>query len=204
MWFNSHFTKDPGVVGYVDARTGTVRTFDIPTSLEATAGGTPIPYGLRIAPDGAAWLTELRGNRIVRVDAESGSVTSYNMPLSVSGPRRPDFDAGGNLWIPEYAGGALTRFDPAAESFERFPLPISDAAPYVVRVDRRRNRIWVGTGTADAAFLFDPRTGQFTTYPLPSRGALVRHIDIDGASGDVWLAYGASPGSAARIARIRP
>lgn len=204
VWFNSHFTKDPGVVGYVDARTGTIRTFDIPTPLAATDGGTPIPYGLRIAPDGAAWLTELRGNRIVRVDPETGSVTSYDMPLSVSGPRRPDFDASGSLWIPEYAGGALTRFDPAAETFERHPLPIADAAPYVVRVDRRRDRIWVGTGTADAAFLFDPVTGQFTTYPLPSRGALVRHMDIDDASGEVWLAYGASPGSAARIARIRP
>lgn len=62
----------------------------------------------------------------------------------------------------------------------------------------------MGTGTVDAAFRFDPATGEFTTYPLPSRGALVRHMDIDEATGEVWLAYGASPGSAARIARIRP
>jgi streptogramin lyase len=138
------------------------------------------------------------------VDPESGDVRSYDMPISVSGPRRPDFDARGNLWIPEYAGGALTRFDPATSTFERHPLPIADAAPYVVRVDQTRNRVWVGTATADAVFMFDPGTRRFTMYPLPSHGALVRHMDIDSASGEVWLAYGASPGIAARVARIRP
>ena len=77
-----------------------------------------------------------------------------------------------------------------------------DAAPYVVRVDHRRGDLWIGTGAADAVFRFDPRTEQFTTYALPTRGALVRHLDIDERTGAVWVAYGASPGVAARVARI--
>lgn len=204
VWFNSHFTTDPGVTGYVDPRTGDIRTFEIPASADFAHGRTPIPYGLRIAPDGTAWGTELRGNRIVRVDPGTGDVTAWDMPLAVSGPRRPDFDERGRFWIPEYAGGALTRFDPDTETFERYPLPVADAAPYVVRVDRERDRVWVGTATADAAFAFDPTTEEFTLYPLPSRGALVRHMDIDERTGDVWLAYGAAPGIPARIARVRP
>lgn len=204
VWFNSHFTRDPGIVGYVDGSTGDVVKFEIPSPSHLADGGTPIPYGLRVAPDGSVWGTELRGNRIVRLDPLSGAVRTYDMPVAVSGPRRPDFDADGDFWIPEYAGNALTRFDPKTETFRRYPLPVRDALPYVVRVDRTRGRIWIGTGAADAVFMFDPRTGQFQMYSLPSRGALVRHIDIHEATGEVWLAYGASPGIPSRIARLTP
>jgi streptogramin lyase len=79
---------------------------------------------------------------------------------------------------------------------------VRNAAPYVVRVDRQRGDLWIGTGAADAVFRFDPRTAQFTTYDLPTRGALVRHLDIDPRTGAVWAAYGASPGVPARVARI--
>lgn len=204
VWFNSHFTRDPGIIGYVDAATGDVVKFEIPSPSHLADGGTPVPYGLRVAPDGSVWGTELRGNRIVRLDPQSGAVRTFDMPLPVSGPRRPDFDADGRFWIPEYAGNALTRFDPSTETFERYPLPIRDALPYVVRIDRTRGRIWIGTGAADAVFMFDPRSEQFTLYPLSSRGALIRHIDINDATGEVWLAYGASPGIPARIARLTP
>jgi streptogramin lyase len=106
------------------------------------------------------------------------------------------------LWIPEYAGGRLTRLDPATGRFTHWELPVKDAAPYVVRVDRQRGDVWIGTGAADAVFRFDPRTARFMTYELPTRGALVRHLDIDARTGAVWAAYGASPGVAARVARI--
>lgn len=150
IWFNSHFTRDPGIVGYVDPSTGDVVRFEIPSPSHLADGGTPIPYGLRVAPDGSVWGTELRGNRIVRLDPQSRAVRTYDMPVAVSAPRRPDFDADGDFWIPEYAGNALTRFNPNTETFRRYPLPVRDALPYVVRVDRTCGRIWIGTGTADA------------------------------------------------------
>lgn len=203
-WFNSHFTKDPGLIGFVDPAADSVGRYDVPTPLDASRGGTPIPYGLRVASDGRVWGTELRGNRVVELDPATGAVRAWPMPRPVSAPRRPDFDAEGRLWIPEYAGNALTRFDPATESFTRYPLPLRDALPYVARVDRRRGRVWVGTATGDAVLAFDPATERFTVYPLPTHGALVRHIAIDEARGEVWLAYGASPGVGARVARVRP
>jgi streptogramin lyase len=51
---------------------------------------------------------------------------------------------------------------------------------------------------------YRPDRRRFDAYPLPCHGALVRHIAIDPKSGAVWLAYGASPGIAARIARVQP
>ena len=203
VWFNGHFTRDPEHIGFLDAGTGTVTLRDVPAHpVLAKVDGGPIPYELRIAPDGSVWISELGGNRLVRHDPAANTFRTFDMPTAHSGPRRFDFDAAGTLWIPEYAGGKLTRLDPATGRFTQWELPVKDAAPYVVRVDRQRGDVWIGTGAADAVFRFDPRTARFTTYTLPTRGALVRHLDIDPRTGAVWAAYGASPGVAARVARI--
>ncbi len=205
VWFNGHFTRDPEQIGFLDPATGTITSRDVPPhpSLAKVDGG-PIPYELRIAPDGSVWISELGGNRLVRHDPATNAFRTFDMPTAHAGPRRFDFDATGTLWIPEYAGGKLTRLDPATGRFTQWDLPVKDAAPYVVRVDRQRSDVWIGTGAADAVFRFDPRTARFTTYELPTRGALVRHLDIDARTGVVWAAYGASPGVPARVARIDP
>ena len=73
----------------------------------AKVAGGPIPYELRIAPDGAVWISELGGDRLVRHDPAADRFRTFAMPTPHSGPRRFDFDAQGVLWIPEYAGGKL-------------------------------------------------------------------------------------------------
>ena len=205
VWFNGHFTRDPEQIGFLDPASGSVTLRDVPPHpVLAKVDGGPIPYELRIAPDGSVWISELGGNRLVRHDPATNAFRVFDMPTAHSGPRRFDFDATGSLWIPEYAGGKLTRLDPATGRFTQWELPVKDAAPYVVRVDRQRGNVWIGTGAADAVFRFDPGAARFTAYELPTRGALVRHLDIDPRTGVVWAAYGASPGVAARVARIEP
>lgn len=205
VWFNGHFTRDPEQIGFLDPTSGSVTLRDVPPHpVLAKVDGGPIPYELRIAPDGSVWISELAGDRLVRHDPATKAFRAFDMPTAHSGPRRFDFDAMGTLWIPEYAGGKLTRLDPATGRFTQWELPVKDAAPYVVRVDRQRGDVWIGTGAADAVFRFDPGTARFTAYELPTRGALVRHLDIDPRTGVVWAAYGASPGVAARVARIEP
>jgi streptogramin lyase len=203
-WVNGHFSRAPEVIVEIDGD-GTRRDYALPAHPTMASGpGGPIPYELRIGPDGAVWMSELQGNRIVRLDPLNGSAKTYALPRPFSGPRRHDVAPDGIVWIPAYAAGALVRFDPRAERFEEIALPVGDALPYVVRVDAARDRVWVGTGAADELFAYRPSSGRWERYPLPSRGALVRHIAIDQASGDVWLAYGESPGKLpARIARVR-
>lgn len=207
VWFNGHFTRDPSKIGYVDAATGEVRTLDAPRhpTLAARPGG-PIPYELRLGPDGTVWYSELQGNRILGYAPASGEWRTFDMPTAASGPRRFDVDARGVLWIPGYSANTLVRLDPAAPAARRFreyPLPIADAVPYVARVDRASGRVWIGTSAADAVLVFNPATERFTTIHLPIRGAMIRHMAIDPKTRDVWLAYGASPGIAARVARVR-
>jgi streptogramin lyase len=203
VWFNGHFTKDPELIGYVDASDGSIRTIEVPTTNALREGGGPIPYGLRVAPNGMVWMTELQGNRLIGFDPKTDSFTAVAFPTPHSGPRRLDVGADGVVWIPEYANNRLARYDPATGQLTEYELPTRDALPYVVRIDHQRERIWIGTGAADALLLFDPAEERFTAYPLPSPGALIRHLAIDPVSGAVWAPYGASPGVPARIVRLR-
>ena len=203
-WFNGHFTRAPELIGAVDARTGEVGTHEVPPHpvLAARAGG-PIPYELRVAPDGRVWLSELAGNRLIAFDPATAGFETFEMPVPHSGPRRFDIDAAGIVWIPAYAANALVRLDPEDGRFETIPMPAADAVPYVVRVDHRRGALWIGTSANDVLYRYEPVARRFTAVPLPSRGALVRHLAIDPRSGDVWVAYGASPGIPARVARVQ-
>lgn len=201
-WANAHFSKDPELLASVDAK-GTVRKIELPRhpAMAAVPGG-PIPYEVRVAPDGRVWTSELQGNRLLWHDPATSRNGDVTMPVSHMGPRRFDIARDGVLWIPAYAANELVRYDPARQKFERHALPVSSSAPYVVRLDEARGRVWIGTGAADAILSFDRKTRAFTVYPLPSRGALVRHLAVDPRSGDLWIAYGGSPGIAARIARL--
>jgi streptogramin lyase len=204
-WANGHFTRDPELIRRVRWESGQIDSVIVPPhpTLGSRPGG-PIPYEIRIGPDGRVWGSELQGNRLFVHDPERKTTKTYDMPLPHSGPRRFDIDREGVLWIPAYAANELVRFDPGRERFDRYRLPIPDAVPYVVRIDHGNGRIWIGTAAADAVLAFDSGTKRFTIFPLPSTGALVRHLAIDPRTHDLWIAYGASPGPLpARIAMIR-
>ena len=209
VWINGHFTHSPELISRIDTTvrdsSRAVAKFRVPDHPTLGRGpGGPIPYEIRVAPDGRAWMSELQGNRLVVYDPKKKVFEIFTMPEPWSGPRRFDIDRRGILWIPAYATNELVRLDPTTRKFTRFPLPEADAVPYVVKVDDTTGRIWIGTSASDAIYSYDPVANRFTTYPLPSRGALVRHLAIDPRTRDLWIAYGASPGRIpAKIARLQ-
>lgn len=203
VWVNGHLTKDPELLARLDPATGAVETFEVPFG-PTPAGGTTIPYGLRVGPDGRIWMTQLAGGRLVEFDPASGDFAEHPLPTPHSGPRRLDVAPDGTIWIPEFANGRLTRFDPATGAFEAFPLPTPDALPYAARVDAGRGAVWISTGAADLLARFDLATRTFVEIPFPTSGTLVRHIDVDERTGEVWGAYGAFPPRAPAVFRVRP
>ena len=209
VWINGHFTHSPELISRIDTTvrdsSRAVAKFEVPAHPTLGKGpGGPIPYEIRVAPDGRVWTSELQGNRLFAYDPKKRTFDVFTMPESWSGPRRFDIDRRGIVWIPAYASNELVRLDPAARRFTRFPLPEPNAVPYVVKVDDATGRIWIGSSASDAMYAYDAAANRFTTYPLPSRGALVRHLAIDPRTHDLWIAYGASPGRIpAKIARLQ-
>jgi virginiamycin B lyase len=202
-WFNGHFTKEPELLGFVDP-SGLPRpvTLDVPVpTLED--GGSNIPYGLRVAPDGKVWMTELAGGRLIGLDPASGEFRVHPLPEPFSGPRRLDVAADGTVWVPEFAANRLAAFDPATSRFREYEIPIADALPYVARVDPRSGAIWVSLAGAGAVVRFDPAREAFDVVPLPTRDGIVRHLSVDPRTGDVWGAYGSFPARSQHVFRIR-
>jgi virginiamycin B lyase len=204
-WFNGHFTKEPEILGHVDPAAGgeSTVTFDAPVPA-MDDGGSTIPYGLRVAPDGTIWMTELTGGRLIGLDPATGEFRVHPLPEPFSGPRRLDVAADGTVWIPEFASGRLAAFDPATSQFREYPIPIPDALPYVARVDRRSGAVWVSLAGAGALARFDPSTEAFEIVPLPTKDGIVRHLAIDPRTGDLWGAYGSFPARSQHVFRVRP
>jgi virginiamycin B lyase len=202
-WFNGHFTREPELVGFVDpAGADSPVTFDVPVPAMPD-GGSNIPYGLRVGPDGTIWMTELIGGRLIGLDPRSGEFRVHPLPEPFSGPRRLDVASDGTVWIPEFTTGRLAAFDPRTARFREYPLPIPDALPYVARVDPRSGAVWVSLAGAGALARFDPERDSFHIIPLPTRDGIVRHLSIDPRTGDVWGAYGSFPARSQHVFRVR-
>jgi streptogramin lyase len=202
VWLNGHFTHDPELVRRIEPASGSHHDYALPAHPEFSV--TTVPYEIRTAPDGSVWMSELQGNRIVRIAHRTGDVRAWTLPTPWSGPRRFDIDPDGVLWIPAYGANLLVRFDPRTEEWAEYELPLPATAPYIARWDPRRRQVWVGTGAGDVVFRFDPADTRFRGYVLPSRDQLVRHMAVDTVSGDIWLAPGSSPGTVpARVVRMR-
>ena len=93
-------------------------------------------------------------------------------------------------------------FDPTSETFTEWDTPTKNAEPYVVKVDKQRNVIWIGYAAANRVARFDPVTETFTEYPLPTPYALIRHMAVDEATGDVWFSYHHVPTAQDMVARL--
>jgi len=169
----------------------------------------PIPYGIDIAPDGAAWFSQLNLNRIGRVDPDTFEIETLETPFAA--PRRLRFDSKGMLWIPGYSDNLIARFDPESREFETWELPIQPVGsdvPYALNVDLRTDTVWVCGTNSDTLIRFEPDQERFTVYALPTRVTYTREIDFD-PQGRVWTSNSNGPtwqveGGVSRVLRLDP
>lgn len=202
VWFNGHFTNGPILMGYVDAAGDTVHTLEVPAIDTPPEQGGPIPYGLRVGPDGTVWSTELAGNRLVRHSPDTGETRVYEMPSPHSGPRRLDVAADGGVWIPEFSAGKIARFDPEDETFAEYDFPTPNSLPYCARIDHARGYVWVSQCGANSIARVDMDSMEIVELPLPVDIAFIRHLDVDQRSGEVWATYSHSPNQHPRVVRL--
>ena len=81
---------------------------------------------LEMDNDGNIWFTEERGNRIARLDPDSGTFTHFRLPIPHADPTvnpvanvfgsfpwELTFDAAGDLWVNEQQDGSIMQFRPS-------------------------------------------------------------------------------------------
>lgn len=162
--------------------------------VDRLATGTPLPYGIDIAPDGSVWFARLHTAEIGRLDPATGAITMIATPFL--GPRRLRSDADGNLWICAFPESAIARYDPKAGTFTRFDLPVvpkGSETPYSLNIDKRRGIVWVTGNQSDSLYALDIRTQAWRTVPLPRRVAFTRDIEIDERDGTIYTSTSSFP-----------
>jgi streptogramin lyase len=142
----------------------------------------PVRSPAHLVLDGAGdiWFTEFWGNRIARIDPETGTLTELPLPTPIvqagpgiwagSGPWELAFDAEGDLWVTEFFDATLLRVRPSlmAES-DCTQLDVAGRNPCI-------EEVFVGSDGLDLRTMH-------TTYPA--------------ASGRVW--FGLSAGVDSRV-----
>jgi len=187
-------------MGHFDPATADFAYYRLPTADPAETGlSIPVPYGCDVAPDGNIWFSQLFGQRIGRVDPNTGAVTAWKPPFY--GPRRLRVGADGIVWVPGYGSGVLGRFDPATERWKVYDLPTGIAGPpgygnseqpYALNTNRSTGDVWITGSASDTLIRFTPTGEQFNAYPMPTRGSYMREIVFD-PDGNPWTCTSDEP-----------
>jgi virginiamycin B lyase len=176
---------------------GAVKRYNLlkPTDVDTTRtgvrgeGGSIVPYGIYVAPDGMVWYSKLNGQRIGRIDPTATDpaqqIKEWKPP--VYGPRRHAVGPDGLVWVPGFASGDIASFNPKTEEWKVYPLPFDgNILPYALNVDHTTGHVWVcGTGN-DSMIKFDPKTEKMTHIPMPTQVTYTREVEFD-KNGNVWV-----------------
>ncbi len=156
LWFNSY--EGAYSVGVMDT-SGTVLHAYVQNTVNRGA------EGMALGPDGKIWFVEQALNKVVRVDAASGSFTEYSIP---GGTFPTDATAGpdGNVWFAEDGGSAVGKVNTATGAITLYPTPSGHSPVYVATGPD--NNIWFGD-TYEGVGTINTATGAITEYATPSQ-----------------------------------
>jgi virginiamycin B lyase len=166
-----------GTLGHLDPATGNVRTIKL--------GAGSAPHGVITGPDGNAWITDGGLNAIVRVDADTDTVTAFPLPANRHGANlnTAAFDRDGTLWFTGQTG-IYGRLHPATGVMAVFDDP-QGRGPYGITATPS-GEIWYASLAGNHIAEVDSATRKATIVapPTPNQGA--RRVWSD-SRGRIWV-----------------
>ncbi len=119
---------------------------------------------------GNLWVGEMSANRLARLDAQTGVVTSWQTPNGQNGIMTNVLDTRGNVWFVEQGANYIGRFDPVQQTFRIFPLGSVGGrpmGPQALQFDAR-GLLWFTAAAGGRIGRLDPTTGVIRTWPVPA------------------------------------
>jgi virginiamycin B lyase len=169
-------------VGQEGNYVGRINTDGSIQKFEVDAGTNP--HNLVVDAKGTVWFTGNRNNRLVKMDPETGKLTTYMIPdPSVRDPHTMTFDAKGNAWFTAQNSGFVGHFTTATGQFKLFRME-SGSKPYGIVIDKT-GRPWFDLFGTNKIGTIDPGTMEFKAYVLPNERSRPRRIELT-SDGAVW------------------
>ena len=155
---------------------GSIQKFEI----DAGTG----PHNVVVNAKGEVWYTGNRNNRIVKMDPETGKITTYMIPDStVRDPHTMIFDQKGNAWFTAQNSNVVGHFTPATGQFKLWKME-DRSRPYGIVVDKN-GRPWFDLFGTNKIGTIDPNTMEPKIYVLPNERSRPRRIEVT-SDGSVW------------------
>jgi streptogramin lyase len=149
VWF-TEFTEN-GKLGKVDAKTGQVTKYALPT---------PKAYPRRIAldPQGFVWVAEYRGGKIARFDVKTETFQEFSLPGGSPTPYGIAIDRHKFIWYSSMDMDTIGRLDPATGAVLEFPFLYPENGIREFLPDSA-GKIWFATGPNNKVGYFIPYDG---------------------------------------------
>jgi len=137
-------------IGRVDAKTGEIKLFELPTKSSAPR------RGMMDAQD-RVWFGEYRGNKIAMFDTKTAKFQEWSMPTPWSGPYDVAYDKNGEAWTGSMMTDRIARLDPKSGQITEYLLP----RPTNIRrvfVDNSTTPVtfWVGSNHGASIIKLEP------------------------------------------------
>lgn len=161
---------------------GQLRTYELPRD--------SFPVGLLVEPGGVVWYTDIRRNKVARLDPESGSVIAFEIPTKDSWPFQLVRTPEGILYFTERVGNRIGRLDPRAGSVREYTVPTPGAQPSGLTLTPD-GHLFFTENSANQVGHLDPATGEVHELRVPSPATPGLYYGPAGitsdAEGNVWF-----------------
>lgn len=113
-----------------------------------------------------AWFTIIGRSHIARIDAKSGEVKQFEIPVPNSGPRRGMVDEQDRIWTALNRTDRISVYDQKTQKFTSWATGVPEYFAYDVWVDKY-GEAWASSEFADRVARVNEKTGEVTVYLLP-------------------------------------
>jgi streptogramin lyase len=137
-------------IGRIDAKTGEVRMFTVPTPASAPR------RGMMDAND-RLWFGEFRGDRVGMLDTRSGEFKEWEAPVAWSNPYDVTIDRNDEAWTGSMSNDRILRLNTRTGEFTSYLLPRSTNVRRVF-VDNSTTPVtfWVGSNHGASIVKLEP------------------------------------------------
>jgi virginiamycin B lyase len=173
------------------ARAGKLGVFCEEALREYALPTDSFPVGLAIDSLGQVWYSDIRRNKIARLDPKNGAVKDYPVPTADSWPFFIVVAPDGKLWFTERIGNRIGRLDPVTGEIVEFDVPTKNCQPAGMTITPD-GQIYFTENSGNKIGHFDPKTEQIVEYEVPTPMTPSPFYGLAGIAsdrqGDVWFA----------------